>query len=296
MEDDYGTSYYFRGAVENNYVKFAGFYWRIIRINGDGTIRMIFDGAYAYRNGIANDNRFTHRGIYFDDVARGMPKGAGYMYSPAGNIYASSAKKAQTNNCSSTIKTLIDEWYKTNILDKGYHNYVADSIFCNDRTIVSGPGYGSSSTKTTYGSYNRETNPSFVSPNNNVTGNINNDKFTVNDTKNGNGALTYPVALITADEIVAAGACLSYTGNKKYYLYRSTTYDLYSMSPECVRKSANGGVRIYCMVANGRLLSIDDISSTPYGAIAPVINLKANIDLVGTGTMTDPYRLKTETL
>lgn len=41
-EDDYGTSYYFRGAVDNNWVYFANFYWRIIRINGNGSVRLIF--------------------------------------------------------------------------------------------------------------------------------------------------------------------------------------------------------------------------------------------------------------
>ena len=48
--DAYGTSYYYRGNVTNNYVKFAGFYWRIIRINGDGTVRVIYDGTSAHTN------------------------------------------------------------------------------------------------------------------------------------------------------------------------------------------------------------------------------------------------------
>ncbi len=43
-EDDEGESYYYRGAVKNNYVSFAGFTWRIIRRNGDGSIRMIYSG------------------------------------------------------------------------------------------------------------------------------------------------------------------------------------------------------------------------------------------------------------
>ena len=43
-EDDDGESYYYRGAVKNNYVSFAGFIWRIIRRNGDGSVRMIYSG------------------------------------------------------------------------------------------------------------------------------------------------------------------------------------------------------------------------------------------------------------
>ena len=51
ITDNLGTAYYYRGDVENNYVKFAGFYWRIIRINGDGSIRLIYDGTSAHANG-----------------------------------------------------------------------------------------------------------------------------------------------------------------------------------------------------------------------------------------------------
>ena len=43
-EDDEGDSYYYRGAIKNNYVSFAGFIWRIIRRNGDGSVRMIYSG------------------------------------------------------------------------------------------------------------------------------------------------------------------------------------------------------------------------------------------------------------
>ena len=43
--DDYGDTYYYRGKVDNNYVSFAGFIWRIVRINGDGSIRLIYSGT-----------------------------------------------------------------------------------------------------------------------------------------------------------------------------------------------------------------------------------------------------------
>ena len=66
-EDDLGTSYYFRGAVENNYVKFANFYWRIIRINGDGTIRMIYAGTSAHANGESTTDTSIGDSIYNDN-------------------------------------------------------------------------------------------------------------------------------------------------------------------------------------------------------------------------------------
>ena len=57
MKDAYGTSYYYRGNVTNNYVKFADKYWRIVRINGDGTVRVIYDGTSAHANGEASADR-----------------------------------------------------------------------------------------------------------------------------------------------------------------------------------------------------------------------------------------------
>ena len=52
-EDDEGESYYYRGAVKNNYVSFAGFIWRIIRRNGDGSIRIIYSGKSTSDTGDA---------------------------------------------------------------------------------------------------------------------------------------------------------------------------------------------------------------------------------------------------
>ncbi len=53
IEDDDGASYYYRGAVKNNYVSFAGFIWRIIRRNGDGSVRLIYSGKTTSDTGTA---------------------------------------------------------------------------------------------------------------------------------------------------------------------------------------------------------------------------------------------------
>ena len=82
-QDDYGTTYYFRGAVENNYVKFADYYWRIVRINGDGSIRMIYDGTTAHANGESSSDRQIGTSAFnqnYDDNAY-----VGYMYGTPGS-------------------------------------------------------------------------------------------------------------------------------------------------------------------------------------------------------------------
>ena len=74
-EDDEGASYYYRGAVKNNYVSFAGFTWRIIRRNGDGSVRMIYSGKKTSDTGEATaigKSQFNSK--YWD------PTYVGYMY------------------------------------------------------------------------------------------------------------------------------------------------------------------------------------------------------------------------
>ena len=74
-EDDEGESYYYRGAVKNNYVSFAGFIWRIIRRNGDGSVRMIYSGKSTSDTGdntMIGNSQFNSK--YWD------PTYVGYKY------------------------------------------------------------------------------------------------------------------------------------------------------------------------------------------------------------------------
>jgi len=299
MEDDYGTSYYYRGAVTNNYVKFAGFYWRIIRVNGNGSLRIIYDGTQAYANGTKNTDRFINTSTKYNTNYNDN-KYVGWMYGPTGTTASTNKSQAQTNAANSTIKGVVDAWYKTNIVDKGYGNAVSDTLFCNDRSIPgksitlwtgdTGNGYGS--LKTGYGAVGR-----FMTGNNSTSLNARtgiqptfkclqkNDAFTVNDTSKGNGALTYPVGLITADEIVAAGSGKYAILNSSYYLYRGSSHWYWSLSPY-----GYNGYAIVFNVGNSNLGGTD-VHGTG-GAVAPVINLSAEYvkTMNGTGTMTDPYQ------
>ncbi len=162
-EDDYGESYYYRG-VADNWVSFAGFYWRIIRINGDGSIRLIYSGTKTNNTGDA-----TQIGTSAYNPTYREEKYADYKIS--------------------TIKTTVDNWYKTNILDKGYDNKVADTGYCNDMTKKS---------KEYFGAWDRlynNNNPIFNCPNKQ------NDLLSKSNNK-----LTYPVGLLNHDEASIAGA------------------------------------------------------------------------------------------
>lgn len=100
--DDYGLSYYFRGNVENNWVKFAGFYWRIVRVNGDCSIRMIYAGDASVIDTLENKEEFLKNG-YSDNITHYTTIGSspfneyfsdnaslGYMYGNADGVIESS--------------------------------------------------------------------------------------------------------------------------------------------------------------------------------------------------------------
>ena len=285
-EDDLGTSYYFRGAVENNYVKFAGYYWRIIRINGDGTIRMIYDGTTAHSNGESSADR------QLQDVQFNSNYGdnayVGYMYGTPGS---STYEATHANINDSTIKTANDAWYKTNIQDKGYGDYVADAIYCSDRQVVSLPafgytGNGTGTQMTAYGLYSRIGFSSEGMPTNfNPTLKCAqaNDRFTTT-TSLGNGDLTYPVGLMTADEVnMAGGDIVNFGENYSYYLYTGDRYWLFSpIDFDSVYAFVwyvwDGGDLYPVFVGNSN-------------GLRPVISLKSNIGFSGNGTMNNPFEI-----
>ena len=277
-EDDFGDAYYFRGDVENNYVYFANKYWRIIRINGDGSIRMIYAGTSAHDNGY-NDSSTTDMRIGTSAFNSSHNDNAyvGYMYGTTGSS-TYSLTHSNTNN--STIKATIDNWYNTNIKNTNYEQYVVDTIYCNDRELDSGTGIGTTSSN--YKAYNRNvTNKTPSLKCNQV-----NNRFTVSlavDGVQGNGALTNPIGLITADEIAYAGGKFS-TGNSKYYLY--TGYFYWSMSPDFF-----GGVYAYeFRVSDNGNLDNSVVNFNDCG-VRPVISISGTALSSGTGTKANPFKI-----
>ena len=273
-KDAYGDSFYYRGNVTNNYVKFAGFYWRIIRINGDGTVRVIYDGTSAHANGESSSDRqigTTAFNSSYNDNAY-----VGYMYGKAG---ASTYAETHANTNNSTIKTYLDTWYENNIKGTTNEQYVKDNLFCNDRSFAkdnSGTGVGTSETH--YRLY------SFVNKVNNKKMMLicpqNNDAFTVNDTNKGNGVLTYGIGLVTIDEVVLAGGWGS--SNSKYYLYSGEYY--FTMSPISFRGSGAAG---NVVLVNGNVTGIGGVNNS--AGARPVLNLSSDVLKNGNGTASDPY-------
>ena len=355
-DDDDGASYYYRGAVKNNYVSFVGFIWRIIRQNGDGSIRLIYSGKNTSDTGTAvtignsqyndkywdpayvgykynekfslHENNETTEYNWFTNTQK-YNFGTGYSFDEStkkftltgeikqltwidnhdeivsNNLYScletscnivykivgyqsdtrmtvqpitySSDSYVDTlaNTTNSTIKTILDTWYKNNMT--AYTSYLADTTFCNDRSITSGSGYLTTPT-TYYGAFNRLYNRRIPS----LKCAQANDKFTLT---NESAKLDYPVSLITADEASMAGGVYN-IANSNYYLYNGQY--TWTMSPFHFT-SNDSKAHVWYIQPSGGL----DASYVTYSFGArPVINLKANTQIIkGDGTALNPYVL-----
>ena len=305
-EDDYGTSYYFRGAVKNNYVQFANKCWRIVRVNGDGSIKLVLHNdntssssspcaasnnsttaAFARYSGSSYTSTFNDN---YDDNAY-----IGFMYGTAGSSdYAST--HANTNK--SDILKNLETWYTNNLTS--YADKLADTIWCNDKSVVTdtnfypwgwGPGsnFGYGTNVNYYSTVKRlissgggsgGTGPSLICPNDNNGGKL--SKFTVDDTANGNGNLSYKIGLLTADEIVFAGS-ISGNNNRSTYLQENTgTTWWWSLSPDYFY----GGVAGVWDVFSGNL----SINNVDYGSgLRPAISLISSTNVTGDGTSENPF-------
>ena len=282
--DDYGTTYYYRGNVKNNNVYFAGHYWKIVRINGDGSIRLMYNGTEKNATGENQTIGTSEFNSSYND-----PAYVGYMY---GNPDGTTFDEVHTNTTSSTIKTTVDNWYKTNIVDKGYGSYLSNAVgFCGDRSLPAGiwgtndNGDGIQTDKNTnFGAYVRYVKnvAQFTCPE------PSRDLYTTTDSSIGNKALTYPVGLITYDELVFAGMDNRHI-NKLSWAYSTQHY--WTMSPSGFAEANNIAFEWYQSSA-GNLTNGWYVAGL-YGT-RPVINLKSDVKISGgIGTSNDPFIIDT---
>ena len=326
-QDDLGTSYYFRGAVDNNWVKYGKYtkdtyythdgdynyslvsscdglakcykiaskgddmYWRIIRVNGDNSIRMIYTGTSAPDNNTkvvmtesTNSSgyiRATSAGVSNFNQNSNSTEYVGYMYT-IGEQHGTSQ--------SSDIKTYLEDWYAnyTDLNKTG--TKITDQIYCNDRTASTSNVAYSTTNYTTltswnstgtyyYGAYGRirkDNNPMLTCA-------VDSDRFTVNKINDkGNSALTYPIGLITIDELEMAGNNSS-ESNTSYYLH--TGEDYWAGSPYWV--NFEGGASEFCVDGDGNLYGGG--VNRYYKGVHGVVSLSSESKLLGSGTYDDVY-------
>ena len=273
--EDSKTVYYFAGNATDNWVKFGknasnqDLYWRIIRTNSDGSVRLLYHGTSATAtDAYIGESAFNSS---YNNIAS-----VSYMYGSLGGI-----PNARENTTNSTIKTIIDNWYKDN-LNTNYGKYLSTTaVYCNDR---------STSDNYEFGAYTRlDTNktPTYDCA-------TAEDKFTA-DSSTGNGKLKYPIALMTADEVSFAGGLWATNAPTWYYKNSANGSSTGStwwwlLSPVDWRDSYPyvffvGGS------SNPGFLGSNGVDYT--GAVRPAISLKSCVKYSsGNGSASDPYTIK----
>ena len=278
-DTDGNPTYYYRGSVENNYVKFACFYWRIIRINSNGSIRMIYDGTGAHKNGESSTDRQYGTSQFNPNYNNNMY--VGYMYTSG---------EAHGTGTSSTIKTNVDKFY-TDKLSSYASKLDTNAGFCGDRSNLNGQSGVGTGTVTTYNKgYLRvvESAPTLTCENAS-------DYYTVASASSGNKKLSYPIGLITADEMMLAGhAGGVFDGTYNHVKTNNGSYlvtgnSFWTMTPAGGYPPFGGDwwdVDVFHDHGSG---NFDDNNAHHTSGLRPVINLKADVTITGSGTMTDPY-------
>ena len=287
---------YMYGTIHNNYALSSSsfeqsyVYGKDVTYSGDTYTlidTMTSTGTWATDYNTLNNNHYTCRttgttctSVYY--IYYTTSEDINYITLTNGKKVEDVIEEMLTNTRNSAVKSSIDNWY--NVRLSSYTNYIEDTIYCNDRSISRLGGWNPN------GGNTREI--LYFSPHDRLWENhIPSlscsrllDRFTVSSTI-GNGALTYPVGLITIDEVMYAGG-VEQASNNTYYLYTNQLY--WTMSPSVFNIriphefyiNSNGGIN-YTNVRNS------------YG-YRPVISLKST-DVVasGDGTQTNPYVIST---
>ena len=293
--DDYGTSYYFRGAVKNNYVEFANKCWRIVRITGDGSVKLVLhnDNTAGAANPCSSANNSTNAAFarysgtrYISTFNENSDDNAyvGFKYGTAG---ASNYADAHANINKSVILQKLETWYKNNL--KTYESVIADTVWCNDKANVTdttyNPGGWSNVNGLGYG-----TNVTYYIVTQRLVSKSNSAGGTGPSLKcNGElSEITSKVGLITADELAFAGYAYG-KNNTTTYLQENATSDYWwSLSPVVF----DGGYAFVLDVSGGEgSFGIGFVFAA--GVVRTSISLRSTTNVTGDGTSENPFIVET---
>ena len=291
-EDDYGTSYYFRGAVTNNYVEFANKCWRIVRVGGDGSVKLILhnDNPTGAANpcDAANNSASAafarYSGETYKSAFNTNYNDNAYVGFKFGTVGSSTYEATHANTNNSTILTNLETWYTNNL--KTYESVMDNSVWCNDKTNVTDTSYnpwsittngrGYAKNETYYGATQR-----LVSTSNSAGG--------TGPSLKCNGELskiTSKIGLITADELAYAGYAYAQNNTTTYLQENATDTYWWSLSP-----NGFNGDSAYVLDVGGSDGAFYFSGVSNSGGLRPSISLKSTTNATGEGTSDKPYKV-----
>lgn len=263
--DNGGTVFYYRGNVNRNYVSFAGFTWRIVRINGDGTIRLVLDGLTSTTK--QNSATFCSSGC----AGSNSKYNTNYITSGTPSESQAAIAKSHVNFIGSDIETALNSFYTSYL--EAHESLIANSEFCNDKL------WGYQSTSWYYTPYTK------IVSNQTASLVCSNEGKLVKDYYNDLYKLTNSIGLLSGDEIIYAGGKWN-TSNSSYYLYNSTFVNTYWWTSSPSMWYQDGTSYAMYLDSGGKLYNY--AVNYSFG-VRPVINLISGVRATGTGTSADPY-------
>ena len=291
-EDDNGTSYYFRGAVKNNYVEFANKCWRIVRVGGDGSVKLILhnDNTAGVANPCNSANNSTsaafarYSGTTYKSAFNSSHNDNAYVGFKFGTPGSSTYEATHANTNNSTILTNLETWYTNNL--KTYADAIADTVWCNDKTNVADTTYdpyekhptglGYAKDVTYYGATQRLVSASESAGGTGPSLKCNGDLSKINS----------KVGLITADELAYAGYVYRQNNTTTYLQENATDTNWWSLSPS----DFLGGAGVWGVNGSGGYFAIYSVYNTR--GVRPSISLKSTTNVTGNGTSENPYIVK----
>ena len=288
-EDDNGTSYYFRGAVTNNYVEFANKCWRIVRVGGDGSVKLILhnDNTAKAANPCAAANNSAsaafarYSGTTYKSAFNTNYNDNAYVGFKYGTVGSSTYEATHANTNNSTILTNLETWYTNNL--KTYESVIDDTIWCNDKTATdksydpwgwnpNGLGYG--------------TNTTFYGATQRLVGTSGSAGGTGPSLKcNGElSKITSKIGLITADELAYAGYAYAQNNTTTYLQENATDTYWWSLSPDYFK---GGYASVWRVYGSDGLFDSNYVFNT-FG-VRPSISLKSTTNVTGEGTSSSPF-------
>ena len=281
-EDDYGTSYYFRGAVKNNYVEFVNKCWRIVRVGGDGSVKLILhnDNTAGAANpcSSANNNASAafarYNGTTYTSAFNSSYNDNAYVGFKYGTVGSSTYEATHANSNKSTILTNLETWYNDNL--KTYESVIDDTVWCNDKTNVNGLGYAQN--QTYYGATQRLESTGGSAGGTGPSLKCNGELSKINS----------KVGLITADELAYAGYAKGLQNTTTYLQENATDTLWWSLSPHNFDDDINFAF-VWTVDCDNGDFSYLNVNGT-YG-VRPSISLRSTTNVTGNGSSENPYKV-----
>lgn len=267
QDADGGYTYYYRGSISNNYFSFAGYTWRILRIDSSSNIRLILNGFITDNSGNVVTKQYRTTNSAYSQSASDT------LLRMVNDKNDSSQNSLVYGSIDSTDTTTLRGWYNTKLAS--YESYIVTSSFCLDTTGGHTTSSGTNTSVFYYGSYQRIGSDSGL--------------YSPDFVCQASDIFEDKIGLLSSDEYVFAGGAFRKSDTSIFINDFGASVGWWTLSPAYYDSNLST-VGLFMVPANGAITDWPNGSTIANSyAIRPVITVNGNLQVSGTGTSSDPY-------